>query len=277
MNEQYETFPSPHKFLFIGGLHRSGTTILFRSLRKHPQISGFRDTSSPKDEGQHLQTVFRSVRPFGGAGLFGFHEEASLNETSPLVTDTNREQLFDQWARYWDLEKPVLLEKSPPNLLRTRFLQALFPRSYFIILMRHPVATTLATKRWRPRRLLVQLFEHWFSCYERFLVDSRRLDHVLLLQYERFVSRPETVLKEICDFIEIAPPLPAMEQDIRRGTNEKYFRQWREMEKNIVKQMYLRYMVRKFEARANHFGYSLKHLADRDSPVAQKPLAWKGR
>ena len=31
------------------------------------------------------------------------------------------------WSPYFDLDKRILVEKSPPNLLRFRFLQAAFP------------------------------------------------------------------------------------------------------------------------------------------------------
>ncbi|MEI2612689.1 MAG: hypothetical protein V9G20_28950 [Candidatus Promineifilaceae bacterium] len=57
-----------HQFIFIGGLHRSGTSILFKTLRDHPQISGFYNTQVPEDEGQHLQTVIPPAKAFGGPG-----------------------------------------------------------------------------------------------------------------------------------------------------------------------------------------------------------------
>jgi hypothetical protein len=33
-----------HRFVFLAGLHRSGTTLLARLLAAHPEISGFSDT-----------------------------------------------------------------------------------------------------------------------------------------------------------------------------------------------------------------------------------------
>ena len=54
------------KFVFICGLHKSGTSLLFRILRDHPDMSGFTNTGVPKDEGQHLQSVYPPAWRFGG-------------------------------------------------------------------------------------------------------------------------------------------------------------------------------------------------------------------
>jgi len=40
------------KYLFIAGLHRSGSTILSDCLSCQPDISGFKNTGFPKDERQ---------------------------------------------------------------------------------------------------------------------------------------------------------------------------------------------------------------------------------
>ncbi|MBP8001550.1 MAG: sulfotransferase [Chloroflexi bacterium] len=246
-----------HQFIFIGGLHRSGTSILFKTLRDHPQISGFYNTQVPEDEGQHLQTVIPPAKAFGGAGLFGFHPEATLDETSPLVTAESRATLWREWSPYWDLRKPFLLEKSLPNLIRTRFLQALFPQAYFIILLRHPIPVTLATKKWRPRRPLISLLSHWFVCHERFQQDKSHLRHVLMIRYEDFVANPAPVLGEIWRFLGVAP-MPQHKQEIRSNINGKYFQQWQQLENGLLGRFYARYMTARFEARAAQFGYSLK-------------------
>src|SRR6516164_3214081 len=105
-----------HTLVFIGGLHRSGTSILHECLREHPRASGFRETGVPEDEGQHLQSVYPPAKVHGGPGKFGFHREAYLTESSLLVSDANREKLLCDWKKYWDITKATLLEKSPPNL-----------------------------------------------------------------------------------------------------------------------------------------------------------------
>ena len=112
--------------VFVGGLHRSGTTLLARCLAAHPAIAGLSRTGVPEDEGQHLQDVLPTAQAMGGPGRFALRPEAHLTESSPLVSRDARERLLRAWEPYWDRTRPLLLEKSPPNLLRTRFLQALF-------------------------------------------------------------------------------------------------------------------------------------------------------
>ena len=156
-----------HKAIFLGGLHRSGTTLLHEILKAHPEISGFFNTGATQDEGMLLQTVYPTARKFGGPGRFGFAEAAFMDENHPLATAENSKKLFQEWSPYWDLEKPYLIEKSPPNLIRTRFLQKLFPNASFIILLRHPLAVSYATQKWS-KTSIPSLIEHSLRCYERF-------------------------------------------------------------------------------------------------------------
>ena len=53
----------PPALVFVGGLHRSGTSLVHRCLALHPAVSGFSGTGVPEDEGQHLQTVYPAGLP----------------------------------------------------------------------------------------------------------------------------------------------------------------------------------------------------------------------
>src|SRR5271170_7939594 len=106
-----------HTFIFVTGLHRSGTSPLHRCLSAHPSVSGFANTGIFEDEGQHLQTILPNGLEFGGPGRFGFHPDAHMTESHPLATPRTGERVFEQWKNHWDLSKPYLVEKSPPTLL----------------------------------------------------------------------------------------------------------------------------------------------------------------
>src|SRR4030095_4002905 len=135
-----------HRLVFVGGLHRSGTTPLTRCLAAHPQINGFARTGVEEDEGQHLP-------------------DAHLPEGSPLRTPDTATRLLDQWRPHWDLARPVLVEKSPPNLLMTRFLQGAFADARFVMVVRHPAIVSLSTRKWARLRSLGALLDHWFAAH----------------------------------------------------------------------------------------------------------------
>lgn len=246
--------PTTHKIVFVCGLHRSGTSLLHNCLRDHPQVSGFQGTGVLEDEGQHLQSVYPPGKVHGGPGQFGFNPRTFLNEHSALVSGENAAKLFREWGAYWDLGKPVLLEKSPPNLIRTRFLQALFPEAYFIVLLRHPVAVSFATQKWSNTEI-PSLLEHWLICHERFDLDRKFLRRVLTVKYEDFMRNPQAILDSIGVFCGIEPVL--LSQQVRQNLNDTYFEKWceyREQARSSIPDYYFEHLL---ERRFMHFGYSL--------------------
>jgi hypothetical protein len=212
------------RLLFIGGLHRSGTSVLHRILCDHADVSGFQGTGFPQDEGQFLQSVYPPAYRFGGPGRFAFAAEAHLTEDSHLVSTANRITLLKEWGSYHDLGRSVLVEKSPPNLLKARFLQALYPEASFLFVVRHPIPVTLATQKWTdaaPEALL----EHWFTAHEVWLGDLPRLERALVVRYEDLVNAPDTWLGRIGDFIGLEG-LSAAARETLDDHNERYFSAW---------------------------------------------------
>jgi hypothetical protein len=262
-----------HRFVFLAGLHRSGTTLLARLLGAHPQISGFSGTGAPADEGQHLQSVYPSDHEYGRPGRFGFAPEMHLTESSPLVSERNATALFEEWSPHWDLSRPLLLEKSPPNLLKTRFLQALYPTSSFVVIVRHPIPVSIPTAKWRGTRRYDRMFEHWLRCHALFEADREHLERVHVLQYEQLVNDPAAELRAIFDFLELEsiPPSEAVDT----GANEKYFRRWRELKRDLRMRAYLDLVSLRYERRIRHYGYSLL-FPERQLPSGAANLSQAG-
>lgn len=264
------------RHLFVCGLHRSGTSVLHRALRRHPEVSGFEDTGVVEDEGQYLQSVLRPDGWYGGPGLFGFSRDAHLDETSPMVSEDNARQLYLEWARYWDLNRAVLLEKSPTDLVRMRLLQGLFPDSSFIVIMRHPIAVSMSTKIGRRRIPFFSLVEHWVFCHEWFLTDASYLNRLHVVWYEDLCAAPQKTLDEIWDFLELQRV--SIAEQVRSGDDTR-FTLWNMFGETRTGSIYLPLIIRMFEKRVAWFGYSLRspkqalHRPFRDLVEARKRKA----
>ena len=89
---------------------------------------------------------------------WGFNRDMHLDETSRFATPAARDkachvatahqpltrlrhQVYSEWRRYWDVSKPILIEKSPRHILMTRLLQHWFTpeQTLFVVVLRHPV------------------------------------------------------------------------------------------------------------------------------------------
>jgi hypothetical protein len=264
-----------HRLVFVCGLHRSGTTPLTRCLAEHPEVSGFRGTGVPEDEGQHLQDVYAAASVFGGPGVFAFDPRAHRTEADLRTPQTTAWRLFSQWRRHWDMARPVLVEKSPPNLMMMRYLQRLFPRARFVVVMRHPVVTALATRKWRRRLGLEALVEHWLAAHEIAAQDATHIERLHVVRYEHLVSRPRSELRRLADFIglDAAPPAATLRGDRSR----RYERRWRAQRLRPASWRDSHAALRgRFERRCAAFGYRMRELdkAEGRWALLANPYAW---
>ena len=275
-----QTVDNP-RYVFVCGLGRSGTSVLARNVARLENCTGFKNTGALEDEGQFLQDVYRSDNVYGGAGAFGFDPRAHLTEHSPLFTPENGLKLRQNWERYWDQTKAIRVEKTPGHLLKTRFLQAVFPNSYFIVVRRHPIPVSLANnQRWKVTFApLHKLFDHWLHCYGLFEEDKRYLKHVYELTYEDYIEDPNKCYQNIAEFVGTQVPKAPREdrfyyvtqwrnaaglrvpesamEDVSGAHNEKYFKRWSYLLDNSPFKRYYRYLAGKYEPKFAKYGYSL--------------------
>lgn len=218
------------RLVFVGGLHRSGTTLFAKLLTGHPDVSGLSNTGVWQDEGQHLQDVYPPAADFGGLGRFAFADRAHLTERSALVSDRSRQGLLRAWEPYWDTSRALLVEKSPPNLIRFRFLQALFPGARFVAVIRHPIPVSYSTQRlYRPwdRPSVYSLINHWIRAHEIFERDASRLDGVIVVRYEQLTADPADVLGRVADQLGLARRFASSPVTVETDRSERYFAKWR--------------------------------------------------
>lgn len=194
--------------LFICGLHRSGTSALHDILKLHPLMTGFSGTGKPKDEGQHLQTVIGVDGDYGGPGAFCFDERAHLTEENVSAYRERLPDLFASWERLWAPDRPIRVEKSPPNLIRSRFLQAVFSDPRFVFIVRHPLAVARATQKWSYAKE-EQLFRHWLQGHRVMMQDAPFIQRSCCVRYEDLIADLHGALERVWGLAGVSPPSPS--------------------------------------------------------------------
>ncbi len=197
----YNDDPDLDRFIFICGLHRSGTTLLERMLAAKYDVSYLR-ANVPESEGQHMQSVYRAAHHFGGPGRFAFSNEMR-DELDVLLSNPEdcRARIISEWRRFVIGNSKTLLEKSPPNLTKISWLRQTFPGCRFVIVTRDPRAVSAATQKWA-KIPLAALMRHWDAAYAQAMGDYEDEDCVLV-KYEGLCGAPEEEISRVTDFLEL--------------------------------------------------------------------------
>ena len=215
------------RVVFICGLHRSGTTLLYDHLASLFDFSRFQGTGVPCDEGQFLQSVYPLEKAFGGPGTFAFSQQISKLPAGKMqnepVQELGRRVLAEWSAKATHSASRVLLEKSPANIVRIGFLRQLFPNSKFIIWTRDPRAVSMATLKWHSLPVSTHMW-HWHCAYSRALEDLE--SDCLICRYEAFCDDPVSQTNAIAKFVGVQPrEIPQETKDKFRtiiNTNDQY-------------------------------------------------------
>jgi len=197
---------------------------------------------------------------FGGPGRFARNPRSAMTEDSSLASPAAARMIADSWSPYWDLSKSVVVEKSPPNLVRMRYLQSLFPHSSFVMILRHPVVVTLSTKKWAPRHSYRSVFENWFAAHDTMRRDASSIERLHVVKYEDLVVRPDETLAAVAEFLGLSGAIPA--EHVQAGRSSSYERTWAQWQRSRRPLVAWRYgdLVRRYGPRALEYGYCFDDL-----------------
>lgn len=222
---EYNNNPTIERLVFICGLHRSGTTLIERLLSSQFDVAYLR-ASVPESEGQHMQSVYKSGRAFGGPGRFAFSEQMQV-ELDALLANAERcrSEILKDWSRFIVGTSGTLLEKSPTNLTKIAWLRKVFPGSRFVIVTRDPRAACAATQKWS-KTPLRDLMRHWDHAYSKALNDFSD-DDCTIIRYEDLCDATESEITRIASFLELKERPHSLQLEERHtkltNTNAKYF------------------------------------------------------
>jgi len=158
------------------------------------------------------------------------------------------------------------VEKTPSNLLMTRFLQRLFPTAAFLLVIRHPVVVTLSTAKWARRTPLPLVMDNWFAAHDALREDLPHLSRVKVITYEALTNRPAETLAEVAECLSLEVPIS--HETLQSHRSSVYEKRWQAMgsSRNPLVRASHAYMIARYAERAKHYGYSLTDLGYEGSP-----------
>ncbi|MGE5626404.1 MAG: sulfotransferase [Bacillota bacterium] len=226
--------PRLERPLIILAAPRSGSTLLFETLKRHPALWTLGDESHAEIEA--VPGLSPRERDYGSnalsaADLTPERREQLLRNFSLQLRDSRGQRWLTQEN---PIPKPRLVEKTPKNALRIPFLQALFPGAQFLFLHRDaganlgsmldawqsgrfvtyaelpgwpgPPWSLLLTPGWRGlsgKPLVEIVAEQWRCANETILKDLQGLprERWRVLDYAELVRDPAGVFRRIARFL----------------------------------------------------------------------------
>ncbi len=198
--------PTPYRgrYLFVCGLHRTGTSLLTRLLAAHPEIDAITDAPVPENEGAFLQGAIPHTALHGIPGEYAADPRQHLVEGCAFDTLQTRLRMEHDWEPWFTGSGSWRVEKSPVNLTRMRLYQQLFPLSQFVVILRHPEAMAAALAKWTSRSP-AELIDYALDAYDLALADLEYLHAAMIVRYEDLVAHPQPTFDRLARFCSLRP------------------------------------------------------------------------
>lgn len=194
--------PSP---VFIGGLYKSGTSLLRAMLGQHSRLASGLETywfamhwpgqaPPPDSRGEPLADQLARLSTF-----FELKKEAVLAwaEAAPSP-ESFLDTLMSALARRQG--KPRWVEKTPGNVLHLDRIFATWPKARFMHIIRDPrdvFASLKRAEKYTGPGEMEALLERFYPAYTAWADDARMLE----IRYESLVLWPEPTVRTILEFL----------------------------------------------------------------------------
>ena len=173
----------PHKYLFILSPPFCGSTLLNQLISTSKNVSCNNNIGTR--EGQTLPEV---------RNIMFENNRWDKNVSLPW------ERIKTVWHKYWDLSKPILLEKSTPNIMRVNDIKEFFNPISFICMVRNPYAQCEGIIR-RNGKSAESAAKFALNClqYQKANIESEK--NLLFFTYEELCENKNQVVNKIISFI----------------------------------------------------------------------------
>jgi len=167
-----------NEYLFVLCPPFSGSTVLWKLLGTSPAVS------SHLVEGQVVDGVKEIMRddPWNPDKLMPWAE------------------IKAKWERAWDMSKPILLEKSPPNIVRAFEIEKHFAPAHFIAMVRNPYALCEGLQRRREMEAETAA-RRWVFHATHQMQNVTKLKRIIHFTYEELSDTPALIKKKILAFM----------------------------------------------------------------------------
>jgi hypothetical protein len=152
-----------------------------------------------------MHEIICSSSQVSPTNIFGVREGQGLPEIRQLVDyrrewDSNYDYPWPSiksiWLKYWDTSKPVLMDKSPPNLMRAEYIQEHFKPASFIVMTRNPYAHSEGMMR-RNQVSAKEAADFTIKCLRHQRHNALLLERSCAIRYEDLVRDPLAVKRRL--------------------------------------------------------------------------------
>ena len=171
------------KFLFILSPPYCGSTLLNQLLSTSKNVSCNNELGTR--EGQLLP----------GVKHFMFQKNRWSKEVK-----YDWEIIKNVWMKYWDQSKPILLDKSIPNIMRVEEIKKVFTNTYFICMVRNPYAQIEGIMR-RNNTTAEYATDFTLKCLHYQRENIEREKNILFFTYEELCEKEEQTIEKISKFL----------------------------------------------------------------------------
>lgn len=168
-----------HKYLFILSPPFSGSTLVNQIISSSKNVSCNNNIGTR--EGQTLPEVKKIM-----------FEEKRWEEENKLPWD----KIKRIWRSYWYLKKPILLDKSIPNIMRVDQLKEFFYPNHFICIVRNPYAICEGVMR-RSNKSAEVAAKFTIKCLEYQMKNINLYKEIFLLSYEDLCDNTTFTINKI--------------------------------------------------------------------------------